>query len=183
MSRKILQSGHIHVVIAVILFVGLVGAVGFAAWQGMQKKTDNNVETPKTSSAADSSKKIDTTPTPDEYFRIASWGVKFRYTDAVKKVTSYKVDAMDGYDFSTPKVEALGERCDAGSDAVYLVRLSRETKKIENPYDTPLNDNRPINGYYYYLAAGQSLCSNAQGTLQQQERDNVIEMLKGIELL
>ncbi|SHV14454.1 Uncharacterised protein [Mycobacteroides abscessus subsp. abscessus] len=145
---------------------------------GSSQTTGDNVET-KNPDLADPG-----TPAGAEYLILEDWGIKFKLPPKLGEVRYYKVG--ENYEFSTRKVEALGQQCVEPSNRDYVTRLgylSRTTKLPDHSVGSisPVNDGQPINGHYYMYGAGQSICSTEGGDVQKADSNLIYEMIKTIE--
>lgn len=194
--RQKYQSGFGHlVIITVVLALALVGALGYIFYQNfIQTKNSvssvktNNDSKPKTNTGTDNTSNTD----PNKgYLVLSDWGVKFKLNDSLKntQVKYYKVsdsDWGDVYEFTTSRVEALGEGCvvthsvlgDQG--ATRLASLFRLNKPNTIEASPPILI-RQIDDYYYYYRGAQATCSSTGLDLQSADLTNVVDMLKGLE--
>jgi hypothetical protein len=121
------QSGFTHImIVTIILGLAVVGLLGFVFWQNfMQPKTTTTKDAKDAGTIKDI---IDQASTPTGstnstsastagYLVLDDWGVKFKLpTDLASgnQITYHKTHNDywgDQYEFSTTRVEALGEAC------------------------------------------------------------------------
>jgi len=124
------------------------------------------------------------------YLTLKDWGVKFKIPEGLVGVKAYKRPfpensrgfSNSSYEFTTERVEALGQWCSAiteGSNTVTrLGGISRSSQKqSEYVSAAPANDNNSVGGYYYYVSGGQATCSSEGNDLQLQDLRAINDML------
>lgn len=181
------QRGSTHVVVIAVLIVIILGLVGYLFWNNFVAKKDSTNQSASTSTASKSSAVATSSPTatksPDltGYLVLDDWKVKFKLPSNSGEIlyfsdtqnTDNRYDA-NYYGFTTKLVDALGDSCSKSTatlgPVIYLGTLRRTKNKIDvegmpsGPY--PLNNNQPINSYYYYVNNAQATCSENGSDLQ-----------------
>lgn len=179
------QNGSALVVVIIFAVVAILGVLGYVAWSNFFAPKDDKVTQTTTSVQVDE----DTVAVdPNEgYLVIEDWDVRFKLPENSGEIRFYKDSGSDteGYSFSTKRVEDLGERCVEPNDIGEVIRLAGLNRSTElpdedpiYPRDVPVNEGKPINGYYYYAFGAQSLCAvNGSGATQAEDRNMIYEML------
>jgi hypothetical protein len=121
---------------------------------------------------------------PDKgYLVLKDWGIKFRLPQTKSEIVYYKeeADGVEYYDFTTKRVEALGGTCVEPNNEGFVTRLGSisrsSTKNEDHPSAYAINNNEPLNGFYYYNSGAQSLCVDASPEIQTEDRKLVNDML------
>lgn len=178
MVRNSSQNGSAYTVIIIGLVLALIGSLGFIFWQNYSKDK-TQVETSTVDDTNIEKVANENAGTKSEYVTLDEWGVKFEVPTETSEVKFYKFSDIDAYDFTTARVEALGGNCVEanGSSATRLGALGRSSTKLEEPGNTIVNNNQPIDGYYYYYSGPQSTCSDSGLDVQNEDRQMLYEML------
>lgn len=177
------QKGNAHVIIIVVLVIALLGILGFVFWQNFINKESTD--------AATNQKQVTDQPAeegkdPNEgYLVLNDWNIKFKLPQTGDEIVYYKEEAngVEYYDFTTKRVEALGETCVEPNNQGFVTRLgsiSRSATKNElHSSAYAINNNEPLGGFYYYNSGAQSLCATAEGStdIQVKDRKLVNDML------
>jgi len=124
------------------------------------------------------------------YLMLKDWGVKFKIPAGLKDVKAYKdiasvdsQEAIEFYEFSTGRVEAIGQWCSArtaGKSNVTRLGIVDRTKKKQKEIVSavPVNGNNPIGDYYYYMSGAQATCSDEGTDTQGQDMRLIVDMLQ-----
>ena len=165
--NKQIRYGNTTIIVVFVIAVGILAAVGFLFWQNFIQQKANE----KTSVVP--SKIVKATPAAVT-LGVADWGIKFIVPDGLKltDVINYKAHVGEGpdyYGFTTNKVRAQGGLCD-NQVSGNLSELDRFTTKTGNGgtyfnNGTLLNE-KPINGYYYFLWSSVDSLDTAPACLQ-----------------
>jgi hypothetical protein len=176
-------QGSAIIVIIFTLAIALIGALGLMFWQNtMQSKNATQPTKSAISNNALKQSEAKTVVDPNEdYLVLDDWGVKFKLPKesgevlVYKKTVSNQNGTFESYDLTTKRVEGLGQRCapDASEGVIRLSSIGRLKAKQEQYSSAfPANNNEPINGYYYYVSGGQSICSEEH--TDWQSADNIM---------
>jgi hypothetical protein len=180
------QTGSAHVVIIVILVIALIGTLGFVFWQNFFASKDTTPQQEAGQIEKSSSSSENKSADLDKgYLVLKDWGVKFKLPQTKSEIVYYKeaANGVEYYDFTTKRVEALGETCVEPNSQGFVTRLgsiSRSVTKNElHPSAYAINNNKPLGGFYYYNSGAQSLCATAEGStdIQVEDRKLVNDML------
>lgn len=181
------SQGFAHAFLVIGLVAALLGALGFIFWQNFIHKEPTVTKTQTV-----------TKPQPKEevesnkgYLVLKDWGIKFKIPETKSEIVYYKVQIDDGffYDFTTKRVEALGENCVDGNSPGGATRLGAvgrsTTKKTDNIGSRPFNRNNEAmgDGYYYYLSYTSALCADTSGDIQGEDRAVIVNMLDSLSLV
>lgn len=184
MIKNTYSKGSAHVVVTVILVIALLGAVGFIFWQNFIKTelvSQTKVEVQDKTSDV---KKDEVQDENEGYVVLREWNVRFKLPQGSEEIVYYPAQTQVGahYEFTTKRVENLGEGCvEPGVNGIVtrLGYLSRsQTKNQELHGSVAANNNEPIDGYYYYVSAAQSTCAEQSLEIQSADRTLVTEILK-----
>jgi hypothetical protein len=122
------------------------------------------------------------------YLTIQDWGVKFEIPLGLNGIKYYKVANHDSYEFTTKRVEDLGDQCNTSTTNETVIRIGgvsrRDTPRPESQYTAPypLNNNNDLGGKYYTYSMTQSSCStNDPNGFQQRDRQLLEEMFMTIQ--
>lgn len=188
-------------VLLTIVLVALVAAgVGYGvyAWQQQEvNKLNTKVDTlnkeNKMLSKANSKVESEEFASPNEgYLVLEDWGIRLKLPEGRDDISYYKHKSYDkrndviyeNYEFTTERVENLKERCveTNESTATRMAKLSRAKIKPKELLSAGLvNDGKPINGYYYIYAPGQSLCAEKGLSIQTEDAKLIREMVSNLE--
>ena len=172
------SQGFAHAFLVTSLVVALLGALSFIFWQNFIHKESTTTEIVTTTSPK---KKIDSNI---GYLVLKDWGIKLKIPETKSEIVYYKVDNEDGpnYEFTTKRVEALGDSCVEPSKQGSVARLGvliRRLTKLDEPYSpNPANNNEPLNGYYYYVAGINAPCAMDSPEIQLEDRNLINDMLR-----
>jgi hypothetical protein len=176
------ESGSAHIVIIIVLLFAILGLLGFNFWQNfMYKKDTKPVASSDGTAITTPAKQVD--DSSKDYIFLKDWGVKFKIPESKSEIIDYAVQNEFGthYEFTTRRVEALGENCvkpNGQGPAGTLGAISRSATKIEEPMGSEaVNNNEALNGYYYYVSASQAPCASASHDIQSEDRSTVVRML------
>lgn len=178
-------QGSATVVVIAILVVAIIGALGYVFWR-TQLTRDNFSSVVVQESAGNN--RINNYEQTERYLVLEDWRVKFKISSDIDEVRYYKKtdpnpDVNEYYELSTKRVENLGERCVEPNMDGYATRLAsieRSKVKIEGPHPSTayVNNNEPINGYYYYVSRPQSLCASGNVEMQMSDTNLLHELLQ-----
>lgn len=182
------QNGSVQVVIAIILVIAIVGALGFVAWGKFSASESSGVSSSSNEHTPVQTTASDPITDPNEgYLVIKDWNIKFKLPEDSGEVHYYKESVSDAdgvfeyYQLSTKRVEGLGGRCapDAPEGQIGLGAISRQTTRREDLMSAvATNNNEPIGGYYYYASGGQSTCGDEHIDWQTTDRSMTFNMLR-----
>lgn len=178
MSKKSEKGNVIELVVIGVLLLAVIGLV---VWRVIDnnKKSDANTQTTQTSqtetttsneSTTNSDSQPKTTQQTDpnkDYIVLDDWGVRFKPSGGMQ--FSYAKTAEGNYGFSTSVLEGLGKYCyasEGGRGA--LLRSESKDPSGGTMLGLALNNEQPINGFYYYMQGPQSAgCGDYEPTQQQ----------------
>ena len=170
------SQGFAHAFLVIGLVIALLFALGFIFWQNFIHKEPTTTEivttTPK-----------EKTDLNKGYLVLEDWGIKFKLPETKSKIVYYKVDNEAGpqYEFTTKRVEALGDSCVEPSKQGTVGRLgilTRSATKFDELYSSnATNNNEPLNGYYYYASASNGPCAMDSPEIQLEDRNLINAML------
>lgn len=174
-------------VILILVVVGIIGFTGWFVWQS-QKSTSETLDSANNSETAkpiQSEKATDATAddTKTNTLTVKEWGVTFEIPASLYGTSvSYAkrtVGTSDMMEFTTDKLTSLGCTFGSyGSDAVF-----RDTSSRAGEVDTiPLNDDKPVDSYYYYVVGSRSSCSSNSADMETEtaQRSALQDMFKTI---
>lgn len=180
--------GSIFAVVMIILTVAIIGMLSLVFWHNITQSKD--VARPTDSALlANSAQHLDVKAkgVPNEgYLVLDDWGIKFKLPEDAGEVLAYKetisnqYGTFESYNLTTKRVEGLGQQCvpDASGEVIRLSGISRRTVKQEQYSSAfPANNNEPLNGYYYYVSGGQSVCSEEHTDWQSTDNIMTSELL------
>jgi hypothetical protein len=181
-------QGSAFVVVIIILTIAVIGALGFVLWQNIiQSKNVTSSANSTSSTDTPNQSQVEIVVDPNEgYLVLEDWGVKFKLPKDSGEVLAYKntmsnqYGTFESYSLTTKRVEGLGQRCasDANEGVIRLSSIDRRTVKQEHYSSAlPANNNEPINGYYYYVSGGQSICSEEHTDWQSADNIMTSELL------
>lgn len=171
-------------VAVIILVVGVVTFILFRPDGMLNRQAQQGADTTQ---PAKSEPPIAETPSTDiddkRYLVLEEWGVRFEVPEGLEGVRYYKT-SDNLYQFTTQRVEALGDICDEpndrGTDASRLGGLGRTTKPDWNTDENPPLGGGAIEGYYYYYQGAQSICSTRDVDAQYQDKQLIESMIKSL---
>lgn len=174
-------------IIEALLLLIIISIIGFTGWFVLQsqKTTDTVLEDSNISLPAATQGKSSQN-TAGQFFAIKEWGVKFKKPsqDAQFIYAPLQDMAGSGMAFGTDQSEELGNGCKVSAGGIgILMRLTQKSTQEASP-PAPLNDEKPINGYYYYYSRPQALCSDgtaSQRALELNAVDQVQALLRTVE--
>jgi hypothetical protein len=193
--------------IETLLLVVIVVVIGLIAWRGIiiEHEADNQLDQtagqqstviPSNEDAASSQQNTAVTDKRTGYVVISDWGIRFKPVNGLSDVRSYKVTSSEwlnsvkaigfqGYDLTTKKIEDLGGICSRKNSSEFgLVRISRTSKEVEEwPWGGRAVVSAHIGGYFYYLDAAPSTCSDdsKNDQIQIDSRQKMLDSLKSLE--
>jgi len=184
------QNGSAHVIILIIVVLAIIGSLGFLFWNNFVRSNPDQkkqASTQKTKPNTPSSSPIKEDGNKG-YLVLDDWKIKFKLPENIGEIRYYKKVAepndkgvIDYYEFSTKRVEELGGQCaesNGQGSVTRLASLDRTKMKREALASASfVNNNEPIDGYYYYASGGQAGCSDNGADIQKQDRDMIFEML------
>lgn len=141
------QNSSKHIILILIISVAIIGALAFLYWQNfVANENSSTLDQDEDSIESDNEASNET----KEYVVLDKWGVKF---DAPGGGTEIKwalvADTPDSIGFSTSNLTE-SDVCTASNGAAGTLVRSKEPMKEETGSTTTIiNDNKPINGYYY----------------------------------
>lgn len=183
------------------IFLLALAAAGFFYWSNIKSSDSTNsgeqaVSNDSSSNredkvAVDDKEKGSEKPSAvnDDYFVLEDWNVKFKLPPDIGEVKYYKVTIKNDngtfvhYEFTTKRVEDLGENCKLPNESNFVTRLGSlsRSKEKKTGYGQIMINNEKLNDYYYYYASAQSVCSTQQMDLQSKDRSSVEKMLLSLE--
>lgn len=155
-------------------------------------QNSSNSSATKTASNETSSLSPSKSPDLSGYLVLDDWKIKLKlpsnsgevlyFAETDKTSTQFEPGY---YAFTTKEVDALGDYCSKStannSPVVYLGTLVRSKKQVVSDYGpSPLNNNNPINEYYYYANTAQATCSEKGGDLQVKGLAVIKELLNAV---
>lgn len=153
------QNNSKHILLISIISVAVIGALAFLYWQNfLASENSLNSEQDEDSIESDNEASVGT----KEYVVLDKWGVKFDApggdTDIKWAVTA---DSPDSIGFSTSNLTE-SDVCTASNGAAGTLQRSKEPMTEETGSTTTIiNDNKPINGYYYgFILPNGSHCED-----------------------
>lgn len=173
MKRQKHQSGFAHLmVITVILGLTVVGLLSYVFWQNFVQSKDNVAKTDNSSKVAEKDNKK---PVVDEsgdisdstkgYLVLEDWGVKFKQpSDIGSSTINYYLTSDGSYEFTTSKIEALGQDC--SHDSSHFMPQYYVTRMTSAPNPEAASGGvllKKIENYYYNLNSSQAPCSDVTG--------------------
>jgi hypothetical protein len=188
-NKKQSQSGNTHLVIIIVLVVLLIGALGFVYYQNFiqSNNSSKSVASTKTVKSSTVAAKPEVT-TNEGYLTFSEWGIKLKTPVGLadNRITYYKIannSELDGYNFSTSRVEAQGGACSSSSPQFSsLGIISRSTSPNTEEASPPTLVGK-IGDYYYYYAHPQSICGDNLGNYEVQDTSMIQTMLLSVEKL
>lgn len=200
------RGSHQLIIIAVVVII-LLGVIGFVFWKNFVATP--STDTAKTQTAANTSdtkwtdeaaerSTVDTPKNDEElkdYLVLKEWGLKFKIPEGAGEIRYYHRTAAANdkgvdshYRLSTKRVEDLGGMCATAKDGTGGLAAMTRTKKLPDDgsvSDGPINNGKPINGYYYLLSAAQSYCTTDESHrgIQEKDREMLNTMLQHPEAL
>jgi hypothetical protein len=176
-------QGSAIIVIIFTLAIALIGALGFVFWQNtiQSKNAAQPAEKATSNNTLKQSEEKTVGGLNEGYLVLDDWGVKFKLPKesgevlVYKKTVSNQYGTFESYELTTKRVEGLGQRCvpDASEGVIRLSSIGRlKTKQEQYSSAFPANNNEPINGFYYYVSGGQSICSKEH--TDWQSADNIM---------
>lgn len=181
------SQGFAHAFLIIGIVVALLGALGFIFWQNFIHKEPTITKT----EAVTKTQPKEEVDLSKGYLVLEDWGVKFKIPETKSEIVYYKVQNDDGFffEFTTKRVEALGENCvdNSTGGATRLGAISRSSVKREGVYiigSRPFNNNEPMgDGYYYYFSYTSALCADASGDIQGEDRRVIENLLDTLNLM
>lgn len=169
------QKGSIHVILAVVIVVALIGGLGFVFWRNFMAHDKTEAAKPVSASAQASQ----TRPVSKDVV-LDDWGVKFTPVASLSdtQVKTLRTYNQTAYAFTTTRIQALGDECTKPpfGDTVILIRFA------EKPRATPdgeLIGDKPIGGYYYAVTGPPSGCKPGS-EVENKDRLALKESLKSL---
>jgi hypothetical protein len=144
-------------IFAVVIIIGLTGAVGWLVYNKQKSKTDNKNTTAQTSQQTnEQAKPVAKDEVKSNYFEVKELGVKFELSDNLSGLYYSMGNNNKTAYFSLN--EFKGTECAA--DKIAQVALSRYSDDdFEQDLEASKDNARKIGAYYYLSAGGQAACS------------------------
>ncbi len=192
MKRYQTQIGSTKSVVIIALIIALAATLGIIAWQRIG--ADEGEATFSTKPKITKNTNDEVIPDEDEMedssnsIVLEDWGIKFdisEYDLPTGGITYRKsINNHEAYEFSTARVEALGQRCST-PDGRKLATISRvHTAAGEQPLElqgTPINESNPIDGYTYYTNSAQATCSDEGMSVQIDDMQLLLRIISNPE--
>lgn len=125
----------------------------------------------------------------NNFLVLDDWHVKFEIPTEIDEVKYYKVTFNNdngmfmNYEFTTQRVEDLGESCGLPSELNMVIRLGGLTRRdtADAKSGERLVNRQPIDGFYYHLTGAQSFCSSKNPKLQMNDKGLIEELLLSLQ--
>lgn len=164
---KYQQRGSVFVVIVVALAIGIAGVLGWVVYDKFIKKdaSSNQAESSNTATQDETKKTL----------VLTEWNVEFDIPTSLQSTTvSYELTDDNTVQFLTKRVESIADGCTDNNDQFGRVTIERATTSSGKGIDVgPLNDDKPIDGYYYSRVGSLSSCGNGQEDDEQVLSDDM----------
>lgn len=189
------QNGSMHIIVASIFTVVILGIVGFLYWSNFLKPKPEEKVSVNTEAvvSVSPSPRVEITSGPGDV-DMEAWSVRFKTTDALKDadvkaqmITSkvYPSGSYTYYDVSTSRQRAfkltestIDQLCEMGS-SVFVDRYDEIVSKDAemDGFTKKLINTESIGGYYYYWSIPSS------GACDGPDTKAIIEALKSLKTI
>jgi hypothetical protein len=182
------QQGSILLIALSAAVIAIIGTIGFIFWANATSPKDTTQDSKVVSTNKQTTNTEETKKSNDGYLVLEDWKIKFKLPENASDIRFYKKTAAPNtkgveeyYEFTTKRVEELGEQCVEPNDKGAVIRLAAidrtEIKQEQLANAAAVDNNKPLGDYYYYVSGGQANCSDAETELQSQDRIMINKML------